>query len=189
MKNSRIFVLLAVFVAILIPSRRVQSAAPSPYDLIAMVNELRQNNNLPAMEIDSRLMAAAQAQSDYLGSEYGTNSPSWDMGHVGAGGTKASDRAEAAGYYVGSGWNVLENWARGSNSTPLSEIVYTFWDDDAHMGNMLHPDVVNVGAGVTEGDGFVYYIIDFAVRYGSGGSSGEGAASTVPTTAVTLPSK
>jgi len=44
---------------------------------------------------------------------------------------------------------------------------------------------VHVGAGVTEGDGYVYYIIDFAVQYGSGGSPGGGVASTVPTTAVT----
>lgn len=185
MKKLRFFLLLAVFLSLIIPLRRVQSAAPSSYDLISMVNDLRMNNGLPAMETDGALMSAAQMQSDYLASEYGTNFPSWDMGHVGAGGTAAIDRAAAMGYFVGPGWNVLENWAGGNNSIPLSEIVYSFWNDDAHMGNMLHPDVVHVGAGVTEGDGFVYYIIDFAVKYGSGGSSSGGVASTVPTTAVT----
>jgi len=185
MKKSRIFLLLAFFTSLLFPLQMAQSAAPSPYDLIAMVNDLRQNNGLPAMETDGTLMAAAQMQSDYLASAYGIESPSWDMGHVGAGGTKAIDRAAAFGYVVGPGWNVLENWAKGNNSTPLSEIVYTYWNDDAHLGNMLHRDVVHVGAGVTEGDGFVYYIIDFAVQYGSGGSSGGGVASTIPTTAVT----
>jgi LysM repeat protein len=185
MKRSRIFLLLAVVVTMFFPFQQVQSAAPSPYDLIAMVNDLRRNRGLPAMEIDSALMAAAQMQSDYLGSQYGTSFPSWDMGHVGAGGTYAINRAAASGYYVGPGWNVLENWAGGNNSTALSEIVYSYWNDDAHMGNMLHPDVVHVGAGVTEGDGYVYYIIDFVVQYGSGGSSGGGVASTVPTTAVT----
>lgn len=185
MKKSRIFLLLAVVVPIFFPFQQVQSAAPSPYDLIAMVNDLRRNNLLPEMEIDGSLMAAAQMQSDYLGSQYGTSFPSWDMGHVGAGGTYAIDRAAASGYYVGPGWNVVENWAGGNNSTALSEIVYTYWNDDAHMGNMLHTDVVHVGAGITEGDGYVYYIIDFAVQYGSGGSSGGGVASTVPTTAVT----
>jgi len=185
MKKSRIFLLIAVFISLIFPLRQVQSAAPSPYDLISMVNDLRLNNGLPAMEIDGALMSAAQTQSDYLGSAYGTNFPSWDMGHVGAGGTAAIDRAAAAGYFVGPGWNVLENWAGGNNSIPLSEIVYSFWNDDAHMGNMLHPDVVHVGAGVTEGDGYIYYIINFAVKYGSGGSSSGGVASTVPTTAVT----
>ncbi len=185
MKKPHIFLLLAIFISFLFPLRQVQSAAPSPYDLIAMVNDLRLNNNLPAMETDGALMAAAQMQSDYLADEYGTNFPSWDMGHIGAGGSYAIDRAAAAGYYVGPGWNVVENWAGGNNTTPLSEIVYSFWNDEAHMGNMLHQDVVHVGAGVTEGDGFVYYIIDFAVQYGSGGSSSGGVASTIPTTAVT----
>ena len=185
MRRPSFFLLLAVFTSLLFPLRQVQSAAPSPYDLIAMVNDLRQNNGLPPMETNSALMAAAQGQADYLASEYGTNFPSWDMGHIGAGGTYAIDRAAAAGYYVGPGWNVVENWAGGNNSTTLSEVVYTFWNDEAHMGNMLHPDVVHVGAGVTEGGGLVYYIIDFAVQYSSSGSSSGGVASTIPTTAVT----
>ena len=177
--------MLTVFASLIFPLRQVKSAAPSSYDLIAMVNDLRQNNGLPAMETNGALMAAAQGQADYLASEYGTNFPSWDMGHIGAGGTYAIDRAAAAGYNVGPGWNVVENWAGGNNSTALSEVVYTFWNDEVHMGNMLHPDVVHVGAGITEGDGFVYYIIDFAVQYGSGGSSSGGVAATIPTTAVT----
>ena len=185
MKKSSIFLLLAVFTSLLFPLRQVQSAAPSPYDLIEMVNNLRQNNGLPAMETNGALMTAAQGQADYLASEYGTNFPSWDMGHIGAGGTYAIDRAAAAGYNVGPGWNVVENWAGGNNSTALSEVVYSFWSDEVHMGNMLHPDVVHVGAGITEGDGFVYYIIDFAVEYGTSGSSSGGVASTIPTTAVT----
>jgi LysM repeat protein len=185
MKKLSIFLLLAVFTSLLFPLRQVQSAAPSPYDMIAMVNDIRQNNGLPAMETNSALMAAAQGQADYLASEYGANFPSWDMGHIGAGGTYAIDRAAAAGYSVGPGWNVVENWAGGNNSTSLNEVVYSFWSDESHMGNMLHPDVVHVGAGITEGDGFVYYIIDFAVQYSSSGSSSGGVASTIPTTAVT----
>jgi len=185
MKKASFFLLLAVFTFLIFPLRQVQSAAPSPYDLIEMVNDLRQNNGLPPMETDGALMAAAQMQSDYLASEYGTKFPSWDMGHIGAGGTYAVDRAAAAGYNVGPGWNVVENWAAESISTALSEVVYTSWSDEVHMSNMLHPDVVHVGAGITEGDGFVYYIIDFAVQYGSSGSSSGGVASTIPTTAVT----
>jgi len=185
MKNSHIFLLFIVFVSIVIPFGQVHSAAPSPYDLIAMVNDLRRNNGLSAMEANSELMTAAQMQSDYLASEYGTNFPSWDMGHVGSGGSYAIDRAAASGYDVGPGWNVVENWAGGNNSTTLSEVVNNSWDDASHMGNMLHPDVVHVGAGITEGDGFVYFVIDFAVQYGSGSPSGGGVASTIPTTAVT----
>ena len=131
-------------------------------------------------------MAAAQSQSDYLGSTYGTNFPSWDQGHTGAGGTTARDRAVAAGYPLAAGMNVLENWAGGNNSTPLFDVIYDYWADDTHMSTMINADGVAVGAGVTEGDGYVYYILNVAVRYGSGGSSsGGGVASTIPTTAVT----
>ena len=177
---------MAVFCALALPKTGVRSAAPSPYDVIAAVNELRTGKGLAALEIDGSLMAAAQAQSDYLGSTYGTNFPSWDQGHTGAGGTSARDRAVAAGYPLAAGMNVVENWAGGNNSTPLFDVIYDYWADDAHMSTMITADGVAIGAGVTEGDGYVYYILNVAVRYGSGGSSsGGGVASTIPTTAVT----
>ena len=186
MKKIRFLLLLAVIFTLTLPRAKVQSAAPSPYDVIAAVNELRAGRGLAALEIDGSLMAAAQGQSDYLGSFYGTSFPSWDQGHIGAGGTYARDRAVAAGYPLAAGMNVVENWAGGNNSTPLSEVIYSYWADDAHMSTMLTADGVAVGAGVTEGDGFVYYILDVAVKYGSGGTStGGGVASTIPTTAVT----
>jgi LysM repeat protein len=82
--------------------------------------------------------------------------------------------------------NVVENWAGGNNSTALSEIIYNYWSDSAHMSTMVTADGVAVGAGVTEGNGYVYYILDVAVKYGSGGTNtGGGVASTIPTTAVT----
>lgn len=183
--KTRVVLLFAVLFALFLPFQQASSAAASPNDLIEMVNGLRRNNGLPEMEIHSALMASSQSQSDYLASEYGTNFPGWEQGHTGAGGTRAIDRALAAGYPVGPGWNVVENWAVGGESTPLSDIVYVQWNDAAHMGNMLHPDVVHVGAGVTSGDGYVYYIMNFGVEYGSGGSGSGGVASTVPTTAVT----
>ena len=177
---------MAVFCTLVLPKAEVRSAAPSPYDVIAAVNELRAGKGLAALEIDGSLMAAAQSQSDYLGSTYGTNFPSWDQGHTGAGGTSARDRAVAAGYPLAAGMNVVENWAGGNNSTPLFDVIYDYWADDAHMSTMITADGVAIGAGVTEGDGYVYYILNVAVRYGSGGSSsGGGVASTIPTTAVT----
>ena len=186
MKKIRFLLLMAVFCTLALPKAGVRSAAPSPYDVIAAVNELRAGKGLPALEIDGSLMAAAQGQSDYLGSTYGTNFPSWDQGHTGAGGTYARDRAVAAGYPLAAGMNVVENWAGGNNSTPLFDVIYDYWADDAHMSTMITADGVAVGAGVTEGDGYVYYILNVAVRYGSGGSSsGGGVASTIPTTAVT----
>jgi len=185
MKKTLVYLLLAYLIIVMLPTQSVRSAGVTPYDLISMVNDLRRNNGLPEMEAHPALMVAAQAQSDFLGSKYGTNFPDWESGHIGAGETYAVDRALAYGYSVSPGWDVVENWAGENTSTPLSDIVYDIWSDDAHMGNMLHPDVVHVGAGITEGEGYVYYIIDFALQYGSGGLPGGGVASTVPTTAVT----
>lgn len=186
MKKYSILLLLAVLGALALPNAAAKSAAPSPYDMVAAVNALRAGMGLNALEIDGSLMAAAQGQSDYLGSAYGTNFPSWDQGHTGPGGSNARDRAVAAGYPLAAGMNVVENWAGGNNSTPLSDVIYSYWSDATHWSTMTTADGVAVGAGITEGDGYVYYILDVAVKYGSGGApSAGGVASTLPTTAVT----
>jgi uncharacterized protein YkwD len=115
MKIIRFLLLMAVFCTLALPKAGVHSAAPSPYDVIAAVNELRAGMGLPALEINGSLMASAQGQSDYLGSNYGTNFQSWDQGHNCAGGTYARYRAEAAGYPLAAGMNVVENWAGCNN--------------------------------------------------------------------------
>jgi LysM repeat protein len=185
MKSFKSSLLFLVLLAALIPMGIAQSAAPSPYDLVVGVNELRQNQGLSPLETDGALMAAAQNQADYLASTYGTNFPTWDQGHVGAGGTAARDRAVAAGYALGPGMNVVENWAGGNSSTTLSDVIYQYWSDEAHWNTMTTIDGIHIGAGVAEGDGFVYFILNVGVKYGSGGTGGGGAASSVPTTAVT----
>jgi len=186
MKNSRIFLLLIVFTFLLFPLQQVQSAAPSSYDLLAAVNSLRQSNGLPAIETNEILMVSAQIQSDYLGSTYGTDSPGPSEGHVGAGGTSELDRAVSVGYPVGPSWYVDEIWAKGNNGTTAEDAVYEIWNNsDIHRKVILNPDNVHMGAGVTEGDGYVYFIVVFGIDFGSGGSSNGGVASTIPTTAVT----
>jgi LysM repeat protein len=185
MKMIQFFMLFTISVSILFSFQQVQSAAPTSFDLIGLVNDLRQTNGLPALEIDDALMMAAQTQSDFLGNTYGIEFPTWELGHVGLGGSTAYERALTYGYAIEDDGTVLENWAGGTESLTLNEIIYVNWNDDTHMGNMLHPDAVHVGVGVTEGDGFVYYVIDFGVQYGSGNAKGGGVASTIPTTAVT----
>ena len=187
MKKYSIFLLLAVVLISLVPFGNVKSAAPTAYDLIAAVNELRSANGLAEISTDSSLMAAAQAHAAYLASYYDTNYPSWDQGHIGEGGTYARDRAVTAGYNLTSGMNVVENWAGGNSSTTISEVIYSSWADDTHMSTMLTSDAVAMGAGVSEGaGGSIYFILNVAVKYGSG-SSGTGVGSIVPTTAVTAP--
>lgn len=181
MRHTKILLLLTVLLAAMLPSGSVNADAPSAYDLIAAVNELRANNGLSAIPTDSILMSAAQTQADYLANTCNLSC----NGHVGAGGTYARDRAVAAGYNLTSGMNVLECWAGRNSNATLSDLIYDTWADDEHMAVMLHPDAVAVGAGVSvSSDGFVYYVLDVAVLYGSGGS-GASVSSTIPTTAVT----
>ncbi len=155
------------------------------YDLIAEVNALRQAQGLTALETNGALMAAAQGQSDHLAATYGTSPPTWDMGHVGAGGTNVRERAVAAGYPLGAGGNVLENWAAARTGTSASTVVYSMWSDASHWNQMLNKDAVDVGAGVSESGGMVYFILNIGVKYGSGGGPSAGVASTIPTAAIT----
>ncbi len=157
----------------------VNPSTPGAYDLIATVNALRASKGLPPLQADGALMAAAQVQSEYLASIGG---PNITDGHQGAGGTYAIDRARAAGYPVVLGVDVVECWAWARSETTLDTIVYDIWGDDAHMGVMLHQYGKHVGAGVTEKDGNVYYILDVAVVWGSSGTSSTQTNIRIPTT-------
>lgn len=183
MKPIKNLLLLTVMLAVmLLPNGRITASTPSPYDLIAAVNALRANNGLAAIPTDGILMSAAQTQSDYLA---GTCNLASCNGHVGAGGTYAKDRAVAAGYDLQAGMNVIEAWAGRNPNASISDVIYDTWSDADHMAVMLHPDAIGVGAGITESeDGYIYYVLDVAVDYDSGGS-GASVSSTIPTTAVT----
>ncbi|MDO9546302.1 MAG: LysM peptidoglycan-binding domain-containing protein, partial [Pelolinea sp.] len=66
------------------------------------------------------------------------------------------------------------------------DALYGFWNNSiVHKNTILNSDNIHIGAGVTEGDGFRYFIVVFGIEHSSDGSSGGGVASTVPTTAVT----
>ena len=141
----------------------VRLNAPGAYDLITTVNSLRASHGLAALEIEGSLMAAAKVQADYLASIGGPNIAN---GHLGAGGTYAYDRAAAAGYPLPTGVNVLECWAWANNGVPLNNIINDTWGDADHMNVMLHKYGKQVGAGVSEKDGNVYYILDVSTVYG-----------------------
>ena len=167
MRKIFIFSLIAasLFLIAFIPRSSVNPNAPSAYDLIATVNVLRASSKgLPPLQTDGALMAAAQAQADYLASIGGPNIVD---GHQGAGGTYAIDRAKAAGYSVVLGVDVVECWAWSRSGISLDTVVYDYWGDEDHMNVMLHQYGKHVGAGVAEKDGNVYYILDVATVWGS----------------------
>lgn len=184
MKRLALFLLFAVVVSFVFPFQQVQSAGPSPEDLLAAINNYRLINRVSILEKNEYLMISAQIQSDYLASTYGVDFPS--DGHIGAGGTLEFERALSAGYPAGPNWDVDEIWYGGNESATVQDALYGFWDKSTiHKNAILNLDNVHVGTGISEGDGFRYFVVVFGLEHGSGASAGGGVASTVPTTAVT----
>ncbi len=134
--------------------------AGDPYSLIDAVNSLRAANGLPPYQVDSTLMSIAQGHSEYQAS-IGT------VTHTGAGGTRPRDRAAAAGYGGGATFFISENIAGGTDLS-VDGAISMWMGDDPHIQTMLGGNYRDIGAGVAEADGFVYYTID--VAYVAGGA-------------------
>ena len=174
---------VAFFITAFIGFDSEQSNVPGAYDLIMAVNALRAEHGLGALETDGSLMAAAKVQADYLASIGG---PNITNGHQGAGGTYAYDRAAAAGYPLPQGVDIVECWAWANSSHSISYIISVLWGDTDHMNVMLHPYGKHVGAGVTEKDGSVYYVLDVSTVWGESTGNGENKTPVnVPTRSTT----
>jgi LysM repeat protein len=89
-------------------------------------------------------------------------------GHIGEGGSSATDRALAVGYGGGASVRVTENWARGPGLTP-NGVVYNVWaPSSAHINNMLTTWHNEFGAGVAvDGSGMTIYVVKFGHVVGS----------------------
>lgn len=135
------------------------AATSSATALINQVNQLRQAQGLPAYQVNSILMNIAQAHSAYQASI-------GSVTHTGPGGTRPRDRAVAAGYGGGATIFVSENIAGGLNLSAQTAV--SWWQgDDLHLNTMLSPNYQDVGAGVAEAGGVVYYTLDAAYVSGA----------------------
>ncbi len=174
MKTRNLSGLVFLFgILLLIPfieagSVRASAPAPKPatdaYALIAEVNALRAKNGLPAYTINATLMSVAQAHSDYQAS-IGT------VTHYSSDGSRPYQRALAAGYPVGGdlslGGFFSENIVAGSGMTESQAV--NIWQGDApHLNTMLSPYLTEVGAGMANVNGYIYYTLDASTP--SGGS-------------------
>jgi LysM repeat protein len=171
------FIVVGLLLAGFISRGAVQLQVPTASDLIVAVNSLRANNGLKPLEVNISLMAAAQNQAEYLASLGGSNIVN---GHQGPDGSLGRDRARAAGYQFSQGVEVVECWAVGNTQTSLNTIIYDQWGDQAHMDVMLHKYGKDVGAGVVEKDGTVYYILDVGTLWGVSSVEGAPASGTPP---------
>ncbi len=150
--------------------------------LIAEVNSRRAANGLPAYQINSALMAAAQAHSDYQASIGSAT-------HTGAGGSRPADRAVAAGYGGGAHVNVTENIYSGMNVSPATAVDWWIADGGWHLQGVLSSTYQDVGAGVGIADNKYYYTLDVGVVAGAApqANSASGNQANVTKAAVVKP--
>jgi LysM repeat protein len=137
--------------------------ASASSEVIDLVNQLRSANGLAPYRVDSALMAAAQAHSEYM-------AESGDVSHTGSGGSSPAGRAAAAGY---SGSGVIENIMSGVNVSAAQAV--NWWQNDgAHLTTLLSTSAEDAGAGVASSGDTVYYTLLVGSR-GSGSSGGNAA--------------
>lgn len=136
----------------------------SPGEVIAAVNQLRAAHGLAPYTQNSILMGTAQGQADYMAS-------TGSIGHTGPGGITVTARLLQAGYPLAGDLSLggfrSENIVTGSRMT-AAEAVQAWTGDDIHLHTMLSTDLQEIGAGVAEGGGMTYYVIDCARPTGSG---------------------
>lgn len=164
-------------------ARRSRAQAGDPYALIDAVNNLRIGNGLPPYEVNNTLMSIAQSHSNYQASI-------GQVTHIGSGGTRPRDRAAAAGYGGGATFFISENIAGGTDLS-VDGAISMWLGDDPHIQTMLSPNYQEIGAGVAEADGFVYYTIDAAYvaggNYNPPATSGPGGSTARPGGPTALP--
>jgi len=143
-------------------SARDPKPAADAYSLIAEVNALRANNGLPPYTINATLMSIAQSHSDYQASIS-------TVTHYSGDGSRPYQRALAAGYPVGGdlslGGFFSENIVAGSGMSVQQAVL--IWQGDApHLNTMLSPHLTEVGAGMANVNGYIYYTLDASMPSG-----------------------
>jgi uncharacterized protein YkwD len=105
-------------------------------ELLALINEAREDSGLPALVHDARLRAAARGHSaDMACNNF--------VSHTGSDGSSSYDRITAQGYYP-SWWG--ENIYKGWNTS--AQQAMNWWMNSApHRANILNPNYVHIGVG------------------------------------------
>lgn len=143
--------------------------------IIDLMNGLRTAHGLSALAVDPILMSTAQWTAEYMAENN-------LMDHIG----DVRGRISAAGYGDGKIIFATENWAVGTESTTLTWL-QNVWADPAHMliVNGEHAAYYkNIGAGVAEYDGNIYFIMHAAyIEGGLANPTWDPSISRTPTTA------
>lgn len=153
--RQHIPILLALAILLLAPA--AASAAPlsapaaqgSAGEVIALINDYRSQNGLPAFVQEGTLMQLAQGHSDYQASIQ-------QVTHGGPGGSRPRDRAYAAGYGNGQVVFISELITGGFTQSPQQALEW--WKNSPeHNSYLLSPNYFEIGIGVATDGGNRYY--------------------------------
>ncbi len=105
------------------------------------VNGERRPYGLSALTSNDALIASARKHSKWMSVEGRFN-------HTGAGRTRPSDRAKAAGYPGGAGENILFTEMKGSDESIARSALKSWMDSLGHRENILNKMYLHIGVGM-----------------------------------------
>jgi uncharacterized protein YkwD len=140
MRFLRPFILLLACVVSVAPAGEATASSSRAYTsaLVQAINGVRAANGVAPLQVDVRLVHAAQGQDSYLAS-------AGKLDHSGADGSSVQTRAGRAGYH---GSMVGENLAAGMGPAAT---VRAWMSDAGHRANLLEPHYHLVGVAVMTG--------------------------------------
>jgi uncharacterized protein YkwD len=168
LRKLLLLVCLSIWLALGFPSNPVQArAAPpastSPSELarqiVAAVNDLRQEEGLATLNAHSTLMQLAQAQADYMAA-------TGQVTHLSADGSRPFQRALAAGYPVAGDLTLGGFYSENIQTGPIvsaKEVIEMWMQDELHQNTMLSEYRSDMGAGVAFVGDTAYYVLDTAL--------------------------
>ena len=117
--------------------------------VIGWINDSRRAKGLPALKASAALQASATAHAcDMAGRGY--------FSHEGPGGPSFSRRLKKAGYRFRA---ANENIAK-TQAASVGSVIGIWQDSSLHWANVLDPKVRDVGLGIAEAGGRVYWVMN-----------------------------
>lgn len=114
--------------------------------VLALVNQFRAANGLPALELHPALMAAAQGHASWI-------VQTGQFGHTGAGGSTPQDRAVAAGYTGVA----FENYVYGGGIDPNWAV--NWWRNSGVHRAVMLSEAQHAGVGFAQANGDNLYVL------------------------------
>ena len=153
-KATTILLLMIGALLLSLPSITMQGQDAQAWGILSLVNDARASQGVPALAMNSRLVAAAQLHSDDMASgEF--------MSHTGSDGSRFWERMADAGYIMTSGAeNVLYRWDLSTGGA------FQQWrDSPPHNTNMMNGTYQEVGiAWARSASGKYYYTMVLGAR-------------------------